>query len=397
MVDSQIQMNEHKTIQGFTLLGGPLHRLGCRLGLVRKETNTSRLGVALGLLAWGVLVVLALLDGLGPNAFSLAAVAIHVRFLVVIPLFFFAEAWVIPQMAEFVRHIVRYGVVPESSLPALEADVRRVDRMADSWLAELVLLLLAGFALPVAERIFPLPGGTSSWATIIDATGGRLTWMNGWYLIFCLPLFRFLLFRWLWRIGLWSYFLWRVDKLDLRLIPTHSDGVAGLGYLEVVQEYFAPLALAISALLAAQFAEDISTGKMAFQTLYYLAPMVLLLNAALFIGPLFIFTPKLLTCRWTGMSKYMGMASRYVEAFDTKWVQDENETGESQLGAADLQSLADLTNSVNVVRNMRLIPAGQRLIVVLAICVMLPLAPLLLLKFPVGQLAAQLFKMLTGF
>jgi hypothetical protein len=29
--------------------------------------------------------------------------------------------------------------------------------------------------------------------------------------------------------------------------------------------------------------------------------------------------------------------------------------------------------------------------------VMLPLAPLLLLKFPVGQLAAQLFKMLTGF
>jgi len=324
-------------------------------------------------------------------------VGVRRALLVVIPLFFFCEGWVIPQMAEFARHIARYSVVPEASLPALASDIRRVGRMKDSWLAELVLLLLALFGLPVVDRIFNLPGGTSSWATIIDATGGRLTWLNGWYLGFCLPLFRFLLFRWLWRLGLWSYFLWRVEKLDLRLIPTHSDGVAGLGYLEIVQEYFAPLALAISALFSAQFAEDISTGKMAFQTLYYLAPMVLLLNAALFIGPLFIFFRKLLICRWTGMSKYMGMASRYVEAFDVKWVQDENETGESQLGTADLQSLADLTNSVNVVRNMRLIPAGQRLMVALAICVLLPLAPLLLLKFPVGQLAAQLFKMLTGF
>jgi hypothetical protein len=35
----------------FTLLGGPLHNLGRRLGLVRHETNTVLLGLAIG---WGL-------------------------------------------------------------------------------------------------------------------------------------------------------------------------------------------------------------------------------------------------------------------------------------------------------------------------------------------------------
>lgn len=42
-------------IPEFSLLGGPLHGLGSRLGLVRGGTNTFRLGLALGLLAWSAL------------------------------------------------------------------------------------------------------------------------------------------------------------------------------------------------------------------------------------------------------------------------------------------------------------------------------------------------------
>lgn len=135
---------------------------------------------------------------------------------------------------------------------------------------------------------------------------------------------------------------------------------------------------------------------MAFETLYRLIPMVLLLVAVLFIGPLVMFSRKLWVCRVAGLSEYMAMASRYVHAFDRKWIRDEQASSESQLGTADLQSLADLTNSVNVVRNMRIIPAGQRLMVQLAASAILPLLPLFLLKYPVNELAAQLFQMLTG-
>jgi hypothetical protein len=388
-------MKEDETIQELSLLGGPLQRLGCRLGLVRGGTNTVRLGVALGLSAWGVLILLALLQGFGHKIFSLAVIGVHVRLLVAIPLFFLCETWVVPRMAGFARDIVRSGLVPEASLPVLASDIRRVGRLKDSFLAE-VLLFLAAFTFPLIETITDLPGRTGNWSSILSQAGGRLTWIHGWYLGFCLPLFRFLMLRWLWRLGLWWYFLWRVEKLKLRLIPTHPDGTAGLGYLEVVQEQFFPLAMAISAVFSASFAENISSGTMAFESLYRLIPIILLLIAALFVGPLFMFSRKLWLCRATGLDEYMGMAFRYVNAFDRKWIRDEKASGESQLGTPDLQSLADLTNSVNVVRGMRLIPAGRRLMEELAASVIVPLLPLLLLKYPVNQLAVRLFQMLTG-
>jgi len=388
-------MKEDDKIKEFSLFGGPLQWLGCRLGLVRNGTNTVRLGLALGLLAWCVLMLLGLLQGFGHKMFSLAVIGVHVRLLVAIPLFFVCETWVAPRMAEFVRNIVSSGLVPDAELPALQSDIRRVGRLKDYWLAEVLFLLLA-FAWPLIGTVTNLPGRTGNWASILAQAGGRLTLINGWYLMFCLPLFRFLMLRWLWHLSLWWYFLWRMKKLDLHLIPTHPDSAGGLGYLEVVQEHFTPLAGAISAVFSASFAEGIFSGTMAFETLYRLIPMVLLLNAVLFLGPLFLFSAKLWICRITGWSEYMRMASRYVNNFDRKWIRGENVSGEPLLGTPDMQSLADLTNSVNVVRNMRIIPAGQRLMVQLAASAILPLVPLLFLKYQVDQLAVRLFQMLTG-
>lgn len=388
-------MKKDEPVPEFSLLGGPLYWIGCRLGLVKGETNTVSLGMALGLLAWGILLLVALLQGLGSNIFSMSVIAVHVRFLVSIPLFFICETWVAPQMAEFARYIVRSGVVPEASLPALVAEIQRVTRMKDSWLAEAIFLGLA-FALPTLETITGPPGGAGRWVSTLQSIGNGNTWINTWYLQFCLPLFRFLLLRWLWRLGLWWRFLWRLAHLQLRLVPTHSDGAAGLGYLEIVHEQFVPLSLGLSALLSAQFAEEISSGSMPFENLYRLLPIVVLLMAAIFVGPLCIFAPKLWICYWHGMSEYMGMASRYVNAFDSKWIRYPGASGEAQLGSPDVQSLADLTTSLNVLRRMRTIPAGQRFLIELAASVVVPLLPLLLLKYPVDQIALRLFHVITG-
>jgi hypothetical protein len=390
-------MENDNTIQEFSLFGGPLQRLGRRLGLVRGE-NSFWLGVALGLIAWSVLIVLALLQGAGQKVFSLAMIGVHVRFLVSVPLFFLCETWVAPRMADFVRDIVRSGVVTENGGPALASIIRRIGRLKDPWPAEIIFFMVA-FGLPLIELVFGfkgLLGQTGSLTSLLTETGGRFGPVLGWYLGFCLPLFRFLILRWLWHLGLWCYFLWRVQKLDLHLIPAHSDRTAGLGYLEIVQEHFGTLAIAISAVFASSFAENIAAGTMVFETLYLIVPLVVILVAVLFVAPLLIFSPKLWACRITGWSEYMGMASLYVNRFDRKWIRGENSAGEPLLGTPDMQSLADLTNSVNVVREMRWIPASRRLLLSLSACTILPLLPLVLLKYPVDQLIVQLFKTITG-
>jgi hypothetical protein len=135
---------------------------------------------------------------------------------------------------------------------------------------------------------------------------------------------------------------------------------------------------------------------MSFGTLRFIIPAILFLYAVLFIFPLYMFARKLWICRSQGLSEYMSMAHRYVSAFDRKWLRDETATGESQLGTGDIQSLADLTNSVNIIDRMRTVPIGRRLIVVIAATAVLPLIPLLLLKFQINELAVLLFKMFIG-
>lgn len=213
-------------IQELSLLGGPLHRLGCRLRLVRGGTNTIWLGVALGLLAWGSLVLLGILAGFGPRLLSLDLVGIHVRLLVAVPLLFVCETWVAPTAAEFARYAVRAGVVPQASLPALAAAIGRVGRMKNSGVAE-AILLLAAFAFPAIELITPLPGRTGNWLTVLHSPGEALpgppfgTWGFA-----C----RSFAFSWLapcggWGFGGTSSGAWKNSRFTLsRLIPTVRRG-----------------------------------------------------------------------------------------------------------------------------------------------------------------------------
>jgi hypothetical protein len=365
------------------------------MGLVRAGTNTFRLGLVLAGLAWGILVLLSLLQGTTHRIFSLALIAGHVRLLVAIPLFFLGETLVAPRMTRFVGNILDSGLVPEAEKPALATDIRHLGRIKDSWLPEAFFLLVV-FAWPLTETVVSLPGRTASWTHVFGRTQGGRAWVAGWYMLFCLPLYRFLVLRWLWRLGLWWYFLRLTERLKLNLVPTHSDGVAGLGYLEVVHEHFIPLVLATSAVLSASFAEDIVEGAMAFEALYLLILLVLLLNAVLFAAPLLIFSRKLWRCRDRGLDEYMAMAARYVHAFDHKWLHNKKASGESQLGTEDLQSLASLTAAVDVIREMRLAPMSWRLLIALGISALVPLLPLFLLEYPVAHIIETLLRALAG-
>ena len=69
-----------------------------------------------------------------------------------------------------------------------------------------------------------------------------------------MTVYRFLLLRWLGQLVLSCFFLWRVSRLELRLVPTHPDRADGLGYLELVHTEFTPSVLAISAAHSASLA-----------------------------------------------------------------------------------------------------------------------------------------------
>jgi hypothetical protein len=370
----------------FSLLGGPLHELARRVRLA-KGTDTVRFGLTLGVGVWVVFVILAVLAGNGDRLWSLSTIGIHVRALVVIPLLFFAESLLDPRIATFVDLLESSGIVTETAKPTFDAELARALRWKDSWIPDAACLAVAVLmAFAWHGKVFgdETPGAAN---TSLAAQ---------WYLIVGLSLLRFLLLRWLFRLGVWCHCLWRLSRLELRLMPTHPDGAAGLGYLEVVHAHFFPLALALSSAVSASLAVEIGAGTIRFEGAYPAIAATVGLVLALTLLPLVLFFPKLWACRVEGIRAYTALGERYVTAFDGKWLSSSPLEDASLLGTPDIQSLADLSTAMGIVQQMRTVTASRRLVLSLLIGSLVPMLPLLLLKYSAASLVELVLSKLTG-
>jgi hypothetical protein len=347
------------------------------------------LGLALGWAPWLLIAGLALIEGVADRMLSMALVAGHVRLLLVIPLIFISESWVAPRMAACVATIARYGIVSPDDRPALDAEVSRTRRWANWWWPEVVCVILAVLLDVTGSRL-----QTYGESSTLDPARDSLSFLV--YVHLGLLVFRFLLFRTAWKLALWGFFLWRVSRLELHLIPGHPDRAGGLGSLEGVHERFFPLVAALSVLECAALAESISTGRLAVTAVYPTLALLLLLDVVLFLSPLLVFTDKLWAGRTKGVGLYNGLAARYVKEFEAKWLEGTSRN-EPLLGTPDIQSLADLANAVGIVKGMRWITIGPRLLTVMTVALVGPLMPLVFFGYPLAELAQRFFSTLVGF
>jgi hypothetical protein len=111
----------------------------------------------------------------------------------------------------------------------------------------------------------------------------------------------------------------------------------------------------------------------------------------LLLGPLLVFSFQLAQAKRAGLREYGTLAERYVREFDAKWMRGGAPAGEPLVGSADIQSLADLGNSYEVVRTMRLAPITRDAILRLGAVTLAPIVPLLLTMMPMEELLKFLF------
>jgi hypothetical protein len=107
------------------------------------------------------------------------------------------------------------------------------------------------------------------------------------------------------------------------------------------------------------------------------------------VGPLLVFSPQLSRARRAGLLEYGNLAQRYVRDFREKWL-DGRPSGEPILGSGDIQSLADLGNSYEVVRGMRVVPVSKEAIFQLGVATLAPIVPLMLTLMPLDELLRKL-------
>jgi hypothetical protein len=378
------------------VLGGPLYQLLRRAHLVNDAFGLVRTRlVIIVAVAWVPLLVLSMVEGQARGGTAvvpfLRDAEAQVRFLVALPLLVYAELIVHQRLRLVVRQFLDRKLIPDDELLRFDAAVAAAFRLRNSVVAELTLVAIV-YAVGVMGvwRHYVALSGTATWYATPAGDGMALSTTGLWYALVSLPLFQFLLIRWYFRMLIWTRFLWQVSRIELRLIPTHPDRVGGLGFLSNISYAFTPLALAHGAMVAGPIANRIFYLGAALPNFKAEAALIVLFVMLLVFGPLLVFWPQLAGAKRTGLREYGTLAERYVREFDRKWLRGGAPPDELLVGSADIQSLADLGNSFEVVKTMRFTPMTRDAVLRVAAATVAPIVPLFLTMMSLEELVRKL-------
>jgi hypothetical protein len=394
--DGQVLLREEPDFS--LVLGGPLFQLLRRAHLSDDAMlMTRRRIIVISLFAWLPLLLLSTLEGraLGGSVVPfLLDIEVHVRYLVALPLLIAAELVVHRRMRSLVKVFLERCLIPANAMARFEAAIGSAFRLRNSVLAEILLIVFvyAVGVLIIWRHYVALD--TATWYATPSADGSKLSFAGMWYAYVSQPIFQFLLCRWYFRLFIWTRLLWQVSRIELSLIPTHPARLGGLGFLSRTVYAFALLAVAHGALLAGWLANRIfylGAGLLEFKV-EIVVMVVLLLGVVL--GPLLVFAPQLAQAKRTGLREYGTLAERYVREFDTKWLRGGAPADEAFVGSGDIQSLADLANSHEIVRTMYLAPVTKEMVIQVTVATLVPILPLALTMMPLEELLKRLFGIL---
>jgi hypothetical protein len=391
------QQGVHSSRPFLLMEGGPLYRIEKRMGLIKGHAPLLFRRAALSMVVtWLPLLILSAIEGRAAGHAVgmpfLRDFGAYTRFLLALPLLLVAEVILGPRIAEAAEHFITSGVVGERDYQKFDSYIDAALRLRDSVLAEMVILVIAYLVTIFASSATEIH--VSTWRANHLAPSVSLTWAGWWLLLVCVPLLQFLVLRWLWRLFLWFQFLNRVSKLNVQLFPTHPDEAGGLGFVGEAQRFFGILLFSYSAGAVGVLANMIVYDKVPLKNFGSAIATYLVVELLIILGPLVIFTGRLVKTKRRGLHQYGALATAYTGSFQRKWIGKENPEHEELLGTGDIQSLADLGNSYGFIEKMGALPLDLRTVLHLTIASLLPMTPLLLTVMPLKDIVHLLFKVL---
>lgn len=376
------------------LRGGLLNGLLVRAGIARA----GRVGLVIRILffvalTWIPLALITIWQGTFCNPSIkmpfLYDFAEACRFLFMLPILIVAEGVLEPWMGHVIGHL--RSLVLDVDIERFKHNVALAIRDRDSIPIELLLILLAFIRPHIGD--LAISAGTTSWRTVTTDAGTVPAAAYLWYLYVAKPLIAFLWLRWAWKYIIWSQLLFRSSKLALRVMPTHPDRMGGLGFITIAQTNFAILYFAIAAQVSSYIGEEIVFEGGHLMSFKYLILAIVMIAPVVFLTPCLAFSSKLIDCKRRALLEYGTLSDHYTKDFHEKWIEGKRDDKEVLIGSSDIQSLADLGNSYEVIQSMRAVIISKSTIMAFAIASLLPFTPLLLTVYPFDELLARIVKM----
>jgi hypothetical protein len=176
--------------------------------------------------------------------------------------------------------------------------------------------------------------------------------------------------------------------------PTHPDRAGGFAFLAGSARSFSPVLFAQGVLVSGVIASRVLYADQSALDFRIEAATLVVVLVVIIVTPLLFFCPRLAAAQRVALREYGALAADYVREFDRKWLRGGAAAEEALVGSADIQSLADLAGSYDIVREMMPFPFGRRMLIQLVVVTAAPLAPLVLTVIPLHELLDRLLKVL---
>lgn len=308
---------------------------------------------------------------------------LYARIVVGIPVLLIGQILMEGRFKVIVTHVRKAELLGPEDLSALENAILTLKRLRDSPVPELVIMALVCAQVVLIWKA-KMPAGPS-WA-VTRSNGAAQVSLTGWYYgLVSIPIYQFLLGLNSWKWLLWSFLLFRLSRMRLRLLATHPDKHGGLGFLGLLPIGFIPIAFALSAVIGGSWRQSILDSRATLSS--YVVPAIILvaLNFAIALIPLSFFTTKLSLVRQRGMLEYGVLAQTRAADFQEKWIANRRGRDFAAM-PSEVGSLADLSITYENIRQMRYFPADKNSLISLAVAVLLPLFPVVLAEIPFSDI-----------
>ena len=331
--------------------------------------------------AW---IPLAVLSGLRGGAIFLSFLtdyASQSRFLIILPVLILAEPPLRQRLA-LVAHRFEADLVPRSQWPEFQAAWNSCERLRDSKLARMLIVVLTyATAAFLSQYLSPTGSEFISWW---KGDGGFRTFSlaGTWAFFVSYPILVYFTYLWIWRQFLWARFLRATTQLKLALIAAHPDRLGGLGFIEASLLGQIPFSFCLGVGLAGAVANQVFHGGQPLMKFRFLA-LALIGGVLLFcVGPYLFFTRTLLQMRRQGMLSYGAFARAVGEQFEKKWLHRADSLTEEVLSVPDFSATADLFGVVRNIDDIRIIPVGAVNLYALVIVALIPAIPVVIAAIP---------------
>jgi hypothetical protein len=376
--------------------GGPAHNAFVKM---RLHKNQKKLILVFLCVTWLPLVIITAIDGTlysGVQLPFLKDIAMQMRLLVALPILLLIKFIIDGKVIDLEKYFFYTLMSDNEQRLTLIKIFNRTRKLANSILAEIIMLLIviaATISFVKTGFFSGLQSGTESWMSN-EIENHTLSVAGKWVVFISIPVFQFLLLRWIWRYIVWVLHLSSISRSRLNLQPTHPDRAGGLGIIVHTQKYFSLVFVGFSIVVSGEMCAHLLRDPEAFPGIRGEVIGCIIICLFLLLLPMVFFTGKLIKTKHDGLLKLSNLGASMSNKFEEDWINDkpiENKVAERSVGTSMLYDYSGVYRSLE---ELRPVPITLKDVISMAAILFIPYIPIVFIHFSVGELLQKLVGLL---